>query len=179
MPASIHIEQFRAFAKYNAKFNRRLFDLAAGLTEEQRTHDMGAFFGSIDGTLRHILGADRIWLGRFAASGLDFPTLEEANLVYELQHRAASIAGDFETLQAQRIATDQVILSWVEELTDEMLEGPFRYATLAGSKRQHALWIAVAHLFNHQTHHRGQATTLFKQLGIDVGVTDFLIFALE
>jgi uncharacterized damage-inducible protein DinB len=179
MTDSIHVAQFRAFARYNARFNRTLFDLASRLDDEQRTRDMGAFFGSIDGTLRHILGADRIWLGRFAASGHDFPTLEEANLTYEVQGGSASFPGDFASLQAERIATDQVIVSWVEELTDAILAAPMKYASLNGTPREHETWIAVAHLFNHQTHHRGQATTLFKQLGIDVGVTDFLVYALE
>lgn len=179
MTDSIHVAQFRAFARYNAQFNRIVFDLAAKLSDEQRTRDMGAFFGSIDGTLRHILGADRIWLGRFAASGHDFPTLEEANLTYELQGNSAYFPGDFASLQAERIATDQVILSWVEELTDAILAAPMKYASLAGTSREHVTWIAVAHMFNHQTHHRGQVSTLFHQLGVDVGVTDFLVYALK
>ncbi len=73
---------------------------------------------------------------------------------------------------------DQLIAAWVEDLTDEILAAPMRYQNLAGQPREHATWIAVSHLFNHQTHHRGQVTTLLKQAGVDPGVTDFLVFAL-
>ena len=63
-------------------------------------------------------------------------------------------------------------------VTDEILAAPMRYTNLSGQTREHAVWIAVSHLFNHQTHHRGQVTTLLKQIGVDAGVTDFLMFAL-
>lgn len=176
--SSAHLDQYRAFAKYNSRFNRQIYDLVAQLPAEQRTRDMGAFFGSIEGTLSHILVADRIWMGRFAKSGHDFPALEEADLEYGIQSLAQPAAPDFAGLQAQRIAMDQLIAAWVEDLTDEILAAPMRYQNLAGQPREHATWIAVSHLFNHQTHHRGQVTTLLKQSGIDPGVTDFLVFAL-
>lgn len=178
MSLSPHLQQFRAFAKYNARFNRRLFDLAAELGEDVRARDLGAFFGSIDGTLRHILLADRIWLRRFAGSG-HFPSLEKADLAYDFQGSLAIYPGDFASLSRDRTATDEAICAWADELTDELLASTFRYANLAGKAREHAMWIAVAHLFNHQTHHRGQVTTLFKQVGVDPGVTDFLVYAIE
>jgi uncharacterized damage-inducible protein DinB len=176
--SSAHLDQYRAFARYNTRFNRQIYDLVTQLTHEQRTRDAGAFFGSIEGTLQHILLADRVWLGRFAKSGHDFPALEEANLEFEIQSLAEPAASDFADLQRQRIEIDQLIAAWVEDLTDEILAAPMRYATFAGQAREHATWIAVSHLFNHQTHHRGQVTTLLKQAGLDPGVTDFLVFAI-
>jgi uncharacterized damage-inducible protein DinB len=165
--SSLHLDQYRD-----------LFAKVAELPAEARTRDMGAFFGSIEGTLDHILLADRIWLSRLRASGHDFPALEEADLELEIQSLAQPVAADFEALLAERIATDQLIMAWVEDLTDEILAAPMRYTTMAGVVREHAVWIAVSHLFNHQTHHRGQVTTLLKQAGIDPGVTDFLGYAL-
>lgn len=176
--SSAHLDQYRAFAKYNARFNRDLFAKVAELPAEARTRDMGAFFGSIEGTLNHILLADRVWLSRLRESGHDFPALEEADLELEIQSLGQAVAADFETLQAERIATDQLIMAWVEDLTDEILAAPMRYKNMAGTVREHTVWIAVSHLFNHQTHHRGQVTTLLKQAGVDPGVTDFLAFAL-
>jgi len=175
---SAHRDLYRAFAKYNTRFNRQIYDLVRGLTDAQRKRDMGAFFGSVDGTLQHILLADRIWLSRLRASGHDFPALEEANMTFEVQSLRDSVAADFAGLERERVATDQLIAAWVEDLTDEILAAPLRYKNFAGQDREHAVWIAVSHLFNHQTHHRGQVTTLLKQLGVDPGVTDFLVFAL-
>lgn len=173
------IDHYRACASYNARFNRQLFDLVAALPAEVRTRDAGAFFGSIEATLQHILLADRIWLGRMRHSGFDFPALEEADLVYAFSSLREPVAGDFATLQAERIATDQVILAWIEDLTDEALAGTLRYRTSNGTEREHPLWIAVSQIFNHQTHHRGQVTTLLSQAGVDPGVTDLLVFALS
>lgn len=175
---STHLDQYRAFARYNDRFNRQIFELVAALPPERRTRDVGAFFGSIEGTLNHILLADRVWLARFRKSGHDFPALEEADLEFEIQSLAQPAAPDFDSLRSERIATDQLIVAWVEDLTDEILAAPLRYTNLAGTVREHATWIAVSHLFNHQTHHRGQVTTLLKQAGVDPGVTDFLVFAL-
>lgn len=172
------IDHYRACASYNARFNRQLFDLVAELPAEVRTRESGAFFGSIVGTLNHILLADRIWLGRLRNAGFDFPALEEADLVYEFSSLRETVADDFTTLTAERVATDQVILAWVEDLTDEALAGTLRYRNSSGAEREHALWIAVSQLFNHQTHHRGQVTTLLSQAGVDPGVTDFLVFTL-
>ena len=79
-----HQDQLRGFAKYNGEFNCRLYEQIAGLTDIARKEDLGAFFGSIHGTLNHILLADRIWLGRFARAIPTFRSLATANLVYEL-----------------------------------------------------------------------------------------------
>ncbi len=64
---------------------------------------------------------------------------------------------------------------WVEP---EQLTSTLAYRTSKGHPMSHELWIALSHWFNHQTHHRGQVTTLFSQLGHDVGVTDALVFML-
>lgn len=175
---SAHLDQYRAFAKYNDRFNRQIFGLVAAMKPEQRTRDAGAFFGSIERTLHHILLADKVWLARFRSCGHDFPALEEADLEFEVQSLGQAVAPDFESLRSARIATDQLITAWVEDLTDEILAAPMRYTNLSGATREHATWIAVSHLFNHQTHHRGQVTALLTQAGIDPGVTDFLVFAL-
>lgn len=172
------IDHYRAFARYNERFNRQLYDVVARLSDEERSRDLGAFFGSVERTLHHILQADRIWLSRFAAGGFDFPALEEAELEYGVQGLSPTETPGFDQLRRERVALDQVILAWIEDLDDEVLGATLRYGSLSGSSREHALWIAVSHLFNHQTHHRGQVTTLLKQLGHDVGVTDFLMFAL-
>lgn len=171
-----HQDQMRGFSKYNRDFNLSLFSKVAELDEGQRKRDMGAFFGSIHGTLNHILLADRIWLGRFAEAIPDMSALGDAKLVYEFSSLSQEVCSDFDELRHERKATDGVISAWVEELTDELLAQTMRYSNSNGQLREHPVWVAAAHMFNHQTHHRGQVTTLLSQLGLDPGVTDYFAY---
>lgn len=171
-----HQDQFRGFAKYNREFNRSLFGQIEKLSDDQRKKDMGAFFGSIHNTLNHILLADRIWLGRFAIAIPGMASLSDAALVHEFSSLRQELCSDFPDLFSQRQATDQVITNWVEELSDELLAQTMRYSNSRGHQREHPVWLAVMHMFNHQTHHRGQVTTLLSQLGHDPGVTDYFAY---
>ena len=171
-----HQDQMRGFAKYNREFNRVLFGKAAELGDDERKRDMGAFFGSIHGTLNHILLADRIWLGRFAKAFPDMTSLAGTELVHEFASLSEEICADFDELFRERKATDRVITEWVEELSDERLGRTLRYSNSSGQMRELPVWVAAAHLFNHQTHHRGQVTTLLFQRGHDPGVTDYFAF---
>jgi uncharacterized damage-inducible protein DinB len=172
----IYQDQIRGFAKYNCEFNLSLFKLVATLSDKERNRDMGAFFGSIQGTLDHILLGDRIWLGRFAVAMPELESLKGADLIYEFSSLRQQVCSDFESLFRERQATDEVITGWAHELTEEILAKTMRYRNAAGRDREHPAWLAVTHLFNHQTHHRGQVTTLLHQLGHDPGVTDYLAY---
>ena len=157
-------EQARDMARYNQWMNDRLYAICAELPDAERRADRGAFFKSIHGTLNHILLADRIWLGRF----LDEP-FQASSLGQELYH-------DFGELMYARQDTDRTIIEWANTLTDEALDGDLRYTSMVNPQpRQYEYWLAVAHFFNHQTHHRGQLTTLLSQCGRDVGVTDLIM----
>lgn len=171
-----HQDQVRGFAKYNREFNLLLFNQLAGLSENERKRDMRAFFGSIHGTLNHILLADRIWLARFAKAIPDMAALRNAELVHEFDSLRQEVCSDFDELHRERQATDQVLTNWAEELADEVLAQNMRYSNSKGQVREHPVWLAVAHMFNHQTHHRGQVTTLLYQLGHDPGVTDYFAY---
>lgn len=172
-----HQDQMRGFARYNREFNLSLFSQVAMLSEHDRKKDMGAFFGSIHATLNHILLADRIWLGRFAKALPDMSSLDDADLIHEFSSLRQEVCSDFTELFRQRKTTDQVITNWAEELTDELLAQTMRYSNSKGIVREHPVWLAVSHMFNHQTHHRGQVTTLLSQLGHDPGVTDYFAYA--
>ena len=173
---SVHEDQVQGFARYNSGFNRRLFEQLARLPDEDRKRDMGAFFGSIHNTLNHILLADRIWLGRLKAALPAMPSLERASVVHEFSSLGQQLCADFDELHIERRATDDVISAWAEEMSDDLFAGTMRYRNASGVSREHPIWIAVAHMFNHQTHHRGQVTTLMYQLGHDPGVTDYLVY---
>jgi uncharacterized damage-inducible protein DinB len=172
---STQLQQFRLMGRYNTWINQRLFDVAATLTEEERRRDLGAFFHSVHGTLNHLLLTDRHWMHRFATcTPIRFKSLDDAKLISELGAHGRELFSQFNELRAERAETDAVLNSWLAELEPAMLSSTMRYANSQGIERAHPLWFAIAHLFNHQTHHRSQATTLIQQLGRDYGVTDFL-----
>jgi uncharacterized damage-inducible protein DinB len=153
----------RTMAAYNRWMNERLYECSARLTDGERKRDRGAFFRSLHGTLNHILLGDRIWLGRFFGKPYLVKSLDQV------------LCADFDELRIERAATDEIILGWVDSLSDAELANDMDYTTIAHPQaRRHPMWIGVAHFFNHQTHHRGQATTLLMQSGIDPGVTDLI-----
>jgi uncharacterized damage-inducible protein DinB len=150
-------------AAYNRWMNDRLYELCSTVPDEQRKRDVGAFFKSIHGTLNHLLLGDRLWLGRF--TGQPFAVKGPSDELY----------ADFPRLREERSATDDAIAQWAATLTEEDLAAELRYTSmLSPARRRYPMWFAVAQFFNHQTHHRGQLTTLMFQRGIDPGVTDLI-----
>ena len=153
----------QTMAAYNRWMNERLYACCAQLPDELRKRDLGAFFRSIHGTLNHLLLADRIWLGRFLGRPYAVRSLDQ------------ELYADFDELRRERAATDTVIDEWVASLTETDLAGELSYTSIASPKpRRYPLWFALAHFFNHQTHHRGQLTTLLMQQGTDPGLTDLI-----
>jgi uncharacterized damage-inducible protein DinB len=176
MEQSTHLTQFRLMAQYNSWANNKVYELVDSLTEAEQKRNLNTFFGSICGTLNHLLLGDRAWLGRFSSgTNYRFYALQDAKLVFEFESLAQILYPDFIELRHERIETDRVIENWLEELEPEMLSTRLHYANpKRGIDREHSLWFGLTHFFNHQTHHRGQLTTLLHQLGKDYGVTDFL-----
>jgi len=162
-PGIALLEGLRVMARYNRWMNERLYDCCAKLSDADRKRDRGAFFRSIHGTLNHLLLGDRLWLSRFLAREFRIGSL------------ADELYSDFAELRRERAKTDAEILEWIETLDEERLAGPLRFRSIVGNKdRSFPLWFAAQQFFNHQTHHRGQLTTLLMQAGIDPGVTDLL-----
>jgi uncharacterized damage-inducible protein DinB len=141
------------FGRYNAWANKRLYDAAAQLSLEQYRADRGAFFKSVHGTLNHLLATDRIWMQRFTGTG-SAPDRLDAIL--------------FETLDEllpAREAEDRRIVDFVDGLDDVRLAGSIRYRRVSSPEVfEQPLAPALAHWFNHQTHHRGQVHTLLTGL---------------
>lgn len=165
---------FALMARYNRRMNQQLYDAAARLPETDVFEDRGAFFGSLFGTLNHICVADTIWLHRFSGhQGLEW--LKDAMAGFPQptsldQRLADSLAG----LRVYRDKLDGVITEFADRVTDAQLEGVLHYGNTSGKAQARRLRGLVQHFFNHQTHHRGQATTLLSQAGTEVGVTDLL-----
>jgi uncharacterized damage-inducible protein DinB len=138
-------EHFRMFALYNRWANERVYGCAAQLTPEALAEDRGAFFGSLLGTLNHLLVTDRLWMSRLEGTSPRGTRLNE--VLYE----------DFGDLSAARRAQDQTVIAFVHDLSEERLAETLDYATTSGAPQSQPIHQVLAHLFNHQTHHRGQA----------------------
>lgn len=161
------LEWLRALARYNHWMNEKLYGLCATLSDEERKRDRGAFFRSIHGTFNHLLLADRVWLARF--SGVTAP--EGFMSPGGIKTLDQELYTDFAELRSERAQTDDEISTWISQLSTEQLSNNLVYMR-NGAKIECPLWWAATHVFNHQTHHRGQITTLLSQQGVDPGVTD-------
>ena len=161
------LDSLRMMAGYNRWMNEKLYRACAQLCDDERKRDRKAFFRSIHGTLNHVLLTDRGWLARFDGKPWPFGSLDE------------ELYGDFDELWRERVKTDRDVEEFLVTIAPDRLDAPFRYENFAGQKFTHPLAPALVHLFNHQTHHRGQATTLLSQLGVDPGITDAIAFYRE
>lgn len=152
-----------SMARYNSWMNGKLYDAAARLPAEEIARDRGAFFKSILGTLNHLLAADMVWIDRFKGRPLRFTDLRS------LRHQT------LEPLHAERLAVDAEIADWAAGVDAAWLTQPFSFTSvLTRESYTYPASVLVMHFFNHQTHHRGQITTLLTQAGEDVGVTDLI-----
>jgi uncharacterized damage-inducible protein DinB len=164
-------------AEYNAAMNRNVYAAAATLPHAELAADRKAFFGSILGTLNHLLAGDTIWLKRFAAHPAGFAALQAMHEVpLPAGGLAHSFGDDLAALLPHRLRRDAVISQWSAQIRAEDLLLPLEYRSTRGDVYRKDLGAVIAHFFNHQTHHRGQASTLLTQAGVDIGVTDLLLW---
>ncbi len=145
---------FAMMAEYNSWANGRLYEMAKQLPDEQYRRDVGAYFKSLHGTLNHIMVADLIWMRRLTGAG-DHP-----------KNLNAIVFDDLPSLSAARQQEDRRIIGFVDSLSDTQLEEMWDYRTLNGTPWKQRRRDILAHLFNHQTHHRGQAHAILTVLGV-------------
>ena len=158
-------QQFMMMAAYNQWANGRVYDAAAELPADALNRDVGAFFKSMIGTLNHLVVTDRIWMHRFTGDG-DAPRRLDSIL-----HTALP------ALRLLREQEDRRIIDWVADLDDEALAGRFTYVTATDMRTvSQRLAPALAHLFNHQTHHRGHAHMILSVLGQEPPSLDLIYF---
>jgi uncharacterized damage-inducible protein DinB len=153
----------KRMARYNRWQNDNLYSCADRLSDETRRQDRGAFFGSIHGTLNHLLWGDEIWLSRFCGTPRPQGGIAEST----------SLRADWDELKRDRADFDEKIIAWAENLDSEWLAGDHSYYSGA-AKRDivKPCWLLVTHYFNHQTHHRGQVHCMLTQAGVRPGDTD-------
>lgn len=157
----------RQMAAYNAWQNDEQYAAAGRLTDEARRRDRGAFFGSIHATLNHLLWADTAWMSRIAGTQLPFKT-DIAGSV--------SLFDDWEALQHERTRFDAVLTDWATSLSQPDLDGDLTwFSGAAGRELTKPRWACITHMFNHQTHHRGQVHAMLTAAGERPGDTDLML----
>ena len=159
----------RTMAAYNSEMNRRLYGPAARLTDEARKAERGAFWGSIQKTLTHILWGDHAWMSRFAGWDKPVGSLKQSAVWFE----------DFAALRAARIAADDGIERWAAGIDQRWIDTLVWFSGAANREISAPRALLVAHFFNHQTHHRGQAHALITAAGEQTEDTDLFLVVPE
>lgn len=162
----MNVEDVRTLYDYNTWANHRILDASASVAPEQFTRDLGSSFHSLRDTLAHIYGAEWVWLERWHGrtptglpSSADFP--------------------DFETTQRRLTDIDRNLVDYVASLNAGDLQRIHEIKTTAGVPYAQPLWQMLQHVANHSTYHRGQVTTMLRQLGAKAVGTDMILFYRE
>ncbi|MEM7702593.1 MAG: DinB family protein [Pseudomonadota bacterium] len=163
-------DYLRSMARYNRWQNESLYEAAAGLSYEALRMDRGAFFGSIHATLSHIYWADRIWLSRFdLCEPPDVPNAQSGQFVE-----------NFEELQGSRAELDAVLINYCDQYEAGPVQGALEwYSGAIKADAKAPLGVVFTHLFNHQTHHRGQVHAMLTAAGAKPKDTCLFIMPLE
>lgn len=160
-------DYFRTLARYNRWANRQLYEACAKLSPEEFAKPRAAFFGSLKGTLNHLVAGDRAWLDRLEGS---VPTIHS----YDQE-----MAADFESLARARSGLDKRLIALVDDLGPDELSATLYYTTIAGAHAEAPTHLVLAHVFNHQTHHRGQAHDQLSQTDVPPPPLDLIYYLRE
>lgn len=166
-------DYFMLLATYNQRMNVQLADRAAQLNHEQLTTDMGAFFGSVFGTVNHIYVGDLIWLNRFKGHVTGFDSLDDTPPAPS--YLDALLFSSLAEWTEARAVLDRQIEAFIAQTCEQDYGCSLAYVSMKGLHFRKSFGQLLQHFFNHQTHHRGQASVLLSQQGVDIGVTDLLM----
>ncbi|MDE2365168.1 MAG: damage-inducible protein DinB [Hyphomicrobiales bacterium] len=156
----------RTMARYNRWQNESLYGAAGALSDDERRRDRGAFFKSIHATLCHIYWADNMWMSRFSDVAKPEVSIPGSTTFVE----------KWDDLTEKRAAFDARIVAWADGLDAAALSGDLRWFSRAAQRDVvQPRWVAVAHFFNHQTHHRGQVHAMLTAAGSKPADTDFVM----
>lgn len=162
----VTLEWVRTMARYNAVMNADLYAAAGRLGDEERRRDRRAFWGGIEGTLAHLLWGDRMWMSRFAGWEKPDVSLKES----------AVLTVPFTELAQARVEADASLQAWADAVDPAWLAGDQTwFSGAAGREMRRPRGLLAAHLFNHQTHHRGQVHAMLTAAGVKPGDTDLML----
>ena len=166
MQPSVH-DQFKTLARYNAWANQHLYAACGQLSEAEYLKTRPVFFGSIHGTLNHILVGDRLWMGRFTDNLSSITSLNQ------------ELYAEFTGLHVARQAEDAQIISYIDGLDDSALMAWLEYRNMAGEDQADEIVMLLSHFFNHQTHHRGQVHALLSRTDVPPPSLDLIYYQRE
>lgn len=156
---------FRRLAAYNCWANERLYEAVGRLSPAAFAAPRVGFFPSIARTLNHLLLVDLLWMGR-----LDGGDTKGITRLDQQLH------ADFDSLRAARRATDARLIAYVGGLDDAALASAISYRTTSGEPQVMPCEQMLSHLFNHQTHHRGQVHAMLSSTPVAPPPLDLLFF---
>jgi uncharacterized damage-inducible protein DinB len=154
--------------------NQRIYSATSNLSNEEFTKDSGVFFKSVLGTLNHIMVGDIVWLKRFSEHSSSEKTLSYIKNLEKPNSLNSILFPDLESLSKEREKIDQIILEWVNHLSESDIKDCISYKNMNGKSFKKQYSSLINHLFLHQVHHRGQVTSLISQFGRDFGETDLI-----
>ncbi|WP_404381994.1 DinB family protein [Caenispirillum salinarum] len=164
MTLSQTVRHVRTMARYNAWANTRLYDAVLALPPGEAVRERPSFFGSVVKTLNHVLVGDRIWFSRIEGTDAGVSRLDEV------------LYAEPQALYGAREDFDAHIIRTVDGWDDARLAGTFRYANMAGETFEQPLHPVLTHVFNHQTHHRGQVHQMLSENGVAPPSIDLIYF---
>ena len=170
-----YMKQFVLLANYNQWMNESIYSVCQEMGQEKIELDQQAFFSSILKTLNHILIADTFWLYRCSGSNLLNTMVDESGQEIKVKQLDQIIFRSIDALYGVRKELDQKIIDYVEGVQESEINKDVEYRSSLGQTLTRPLGAILAHWFNHQTHHRGQITTLIHQQGYDFGTTDLIL----
>ena len=156
------LDEIRQLYDFNRWANARILDAAAALAPDAFDRDLGSSFPSVRATLAHVLGAEWIWLSRWNGTS---PTAQPA---WELD--------DVSSVRARWTEVEAGQAVFLASLDDDRLDQAIDYRNLAGEPYRSPLWQMLRHVVNHSTYHRGQVTTMLRQLGAAPPATDLILY---
>ena len=155
---------FRRLADYNRWANRTLYEAAGKLSAQAFAAPRVGFFPSLSKTLNHILVGDTVWMGRLDGTGSSITSLDQI------------LHTDFAALKAARVVMDNRIVAYADVLVPKRLGEDLVYRTVAGDPMTTQVAQVLAHFFNHQTHHRGQAHAMLSSTDVAPPSLDLILF---
>lgn len=173
------IKNFRMLARYNLRVNSQLMQVSIALPQAQLTTDTRSFFSNIVDYWNHLLFGDLILLRRLAANNLGMLSQQSFVGLPLAKSPADVYATDIHELKELRRKVDLLLLKFCDNLNDDEVENMITYTTTEGEIISKLAADIIQHLFNHQTHHRGQLTCVLSQFGVDYGCMDLPVIVAE
>jgi len=158
---------FQAFARYNGSVNRSILELVEPLKKEQVMMETKAYYPSIFETLLHNFIADLNWLKRYRDAFKENKGLDRNLISMDDKSLRKEFESDYMKFFQYRRQMDDVIIQFVNALDESKLDSVIKYKNYKGEVIEKEIWKTLLHLFNHQTHHRGQVSVLLDMVGVD------------